>query len=211
MQLFIDESGNLGKDGSCFVICCLAPQNTKRLKNIVKKRCVDFGESAPLKEIKAYTLNLPQKQLLLNDILRKDDCSFSYIVAEKCHLEPRILCDKNICYNYLVQHLLKPVIKGASEDVEVVLDNHSIKVSSLNSLADYIRIEAYTKWGFMHDISFTYMDSHNCKTLQIADFLSNTVYGNYERKSNHLYAQITPLIRHSIKFPQAKFSLGWGF
>jgi hypothetical protein len=207
MQIFVDESGNLGTDGRYFVICCLVSTDIKRLKNIIKRSSVAFGGGSVLPEIKAWRLSLPQKQRLLNDLLKKDDFLCSYIVAEKQHLAPRMLLDKNVCYNYLAKHILKLLVKGANEDVEVILDNHTIKVGSLNSLSDYIRIEAYSKWGFPHGITFRYMDSRDCKALQVADFLSNTVYARYEHGSRHLYDQFQKIIAHSVRFPKARFGL----
>lgn len=136
---------------------------------------------------------------------KKDDFSCSYIVADKKHLSHRLLEDKNVCYNYLISHLLKPILKGSTEDIEVILDNHSIKVTSFNSLKDYIKIEAYTKWNFDKNITFKYMDSKKSKNLQAIDIISNTIHQRYMYEKLHLYHLIEKKFIHRIRFPYRKF------
>ena len=207
MQLYVDESGNLGKSGKFFVIACLCPQNPKRIKNIIKRRCVRFGETgSPLEEIKGCNLDTSQKQDILNRFMVVDDFSCSYVVADKKFIEPKLFQDKNICYNYLASHLFKRIVKTANEDIEVIMDNHTIKVGSLNSLEDYIRIEAFTKWGFTHNIRFEYQDSKNCRNLQAVDLLSNTIYAKYMFGARHLYGLIERSIKHKIHFPYENFN-----
>ena len=66
MQIFIDESGNLGKKGRFFVIAAFMPEKPRRIKNIIKHCCVDFGKPGqPLEELNGTTLNFPRKQELL--------------------------------------------------------------------------------------------------------------------------------------------------
>lgn len=208
MQVFIDESGNLGKNGRFFVIAALIPENPKRIKNIVKRSCVKFGfAKTTFDEIKASQLSFPEKQEIIFKLREKDDFSCSYIVADKNFLHPKIFADKNLCYNYLSSFLLKQIIKRATEDIEVILDNHTIKVYSAYSLKDYIRISAYSKWGFEKDISFKYLDSKECKALQAIDVLANAVYAKYNYDKKHLYGLIEPNFKYRIKFPYDKFGL----
>lgn len=207
MQIYIDESGNLGKKGRFFVISALMPEKPKRIKNIIKRCCVRFGRANNiLDEIKGYNLNFSQKQEILEKLNKKDDFHCSYIVADKNHISSRLLEDKNICYNYLASHLFKLILRGANEDVQVILDNHSIKVKSINSLQDYIKLEAYTKWGFGHKITFEYQDSKSHKNLQAIDLIVNVIYGHYTYNKQHLYSLIDTKFIHRIRFPHSKFN-----
>lgn len=209
MQLYIDESGNLGTAGRFFVITSLSPSkaNPKRIKKVMRRACVRFGQpNVPLEEIKGFNLSFVKKQELLNLLCSKDDFNFSYIVADKKYLEPKIIVDQNICYNYLANHLLKRIIKGASEDIQVILDNHSIKVKSLYSLADYIRIQAYTSWEYKGNISFEYKDSKSHYALQAVDIISNVVYGRYEHKKTHLFDMLSTFLKYPLEFPYQKFN-----
>jgi hypothetical protein len=209
MQIFVDESGNLGKSGEYFVIACFIPQNYPRIKNIIKRKRVKFGNTNPLDEIKTSMLTFQQKQDILDKFTTNKDFSCSYIVTKKKHIKPNLLDDNNICYNYLASHLFKQIIvKNKNETIQVFMDNHTVKVKSLNSLEDYIRIEAITKWGFLGKISFSYHDSKSHPALQAADIVSNVVYGKYTyNKINGLYGKLEPFFEHRIKFPYDKFHL----
>ena len=207
IQIYIDESGNLGTGGGrFFVITALIPQNPKRIKNIIKRVFVRFysGQTA-INEIKGFYLKWEQKQEILNLLKSKDDFTCSYIVADKKHLTPEILNDKNICYNYLANFLFKPLVKGATGDIQVILDNHTVKVASINSLQDYIKIEAYTKWGFKGKMTFEHKNSKDYKNLQAVDVLSNIIWQRYSYDKEHLYNLIEKHFLHRIQFPIGKF------
>ncbi len=208
MQIFIDESGNLGKRGRFFVICALMPENPKRLKNIIK-RCIAKlarANDTVLDELKSPFLTFPQKQEVLQKFSKKDDFHCSYIVGDKNHIYQKLLKDKNICFNYLASHLFKAILKGTNDDVQVIIDNRSVKVASKNSLQDYIKLEALTKWGFEKKITFEYQDSQMVKNLQSVHLIANVVYGRYTYNKNHLCSLIDNKFIHRIEFPQNKFN-----
>ncbi len=199
--LFVDESGDLGKKERFFVIAMLLPQRSKRILNFMR----NFVVKNKLDEIKASTLSWSDKQGLINKLSKANDCSISYIVADKHNIEnKKILEDKNLCYNYLFSFLVKNTIKYANEDVKILLDNHSTKVKSINSLKDYIRIKAYTQWGFKHNLDISYVDSKSSKIIQAADIVASAIRAKYVYGKDHLYKLLT--INESIKFPSNKFS-----
>lgn len=118
---------------------------------------------------------------------------------------PRIVKDKNLCYNYLSSLLFKPILKGLADNIQIILDNHTVKVASINSLTDYIKLEAYSKWDFNHELAFEYKDSMDVKNLQAIDIIANTIYRRYTYKQKHPYGLIEPKFLHHIKFPYSKF------
>ncbi len=198
---FIDESGNLGSKGRYFVITLLAPQKSKRINNFMRKFCAKNF----LKEVKASQLSFSQKQFIFNKLCSANDYNIFYIVADKLNIDnKKILEDKNLCYNYLFSFLVKKTIKSTQEDITLLLDNHSTKVKSINSLADYIKIKAFTQWGFTHDLNIFYVDSKNSKIVQAADIVSNAIYAKYTYGKDHFYRKLT--ISESIKFPYSKFA-----
>lgn len=205
LQLFIDESGDLGKKGRFFVIAALIPNNTKRIKNLIKHCCVSFGDKKPLSEIKGTHLTFPQRQQLINSMLSKDDFRIVYITADKKYLTPELFQRKSICFNYLTQHMLRPIIKETNEDIELILDNRNIKVASGNTLRDYLEIEAITKWDYKHKIHLKYLDSKNSKNLQAVDVIANTIFQKYERHCTHSYRLLEPQIRYGKRFPFKNF------
>jgi hypothetical protein len=199
--IFIDESGDLGSASErFFVIALVIPQNKKRLDNIVKRHCA----KNKVDEIKTSLLNFPEKQDLIKKLSSVDDHSIYYVVADKNHVQPNLFHDKNLLFNYLFQWVVKPVIKSSSGTLNIILDNHTTKVTSRNSLADYIKIKAYAEWGVTSVINIQYKDSKDCKAIQIADLVANTVYGRYVYNKTHLYKLLN--VTSSIKFPQGKFN-----
>jgi len=201
-DIYVDESGDLGQNGErYFVIALIVAQKQERIKNIVKHFCA----STNVAEIKASLLSFPQKQTLINKLCSVDDHSISYIVVDKNHISNmKLFEDKNLIYNYIFQHLIKPIIKSSSGDLEIILDNHTVKVKSVNSLSEYIKIKAYAEWNVTSNIHIRYMDSRHCKLLQMADVIANCIYGHYLYKKNNLYGLLR--LDRSIKFPNGKFN-----
>src|SRR3989338_28628 len=197
---FIDESGDLGTKGRYFVMALLSPQKSKRISNFMRKFCAKNS----LQEVKASQLSFPQKQFIFNKLCSANDYTISYIVADKLNIDnKKILEDKNLCYNYLFSFLVKKTVKSTQEDITLLLDNHSTKVKSINSLADYIKIKAFTQWGFTHNLNISYVDSRNSKVIQATDVVSNAIYAKYTYGKDHFYSKLT--ISESIKFPYSKF------
>lgn len=200
MELFIDESGNLGTKDRYFVIAMLLPVNKKRVLNFMKK----FGAKIEDDEIKASKLSFPQKQNLMYKLSQIPDHKISYIVADKKKFtSQKLLDDKNLCFNYLFRHLIKNTISNSKEDVNILVDEHTLKVSSTNSLQDYLKIEAYTKWNFKNNLNISFIDSKNSKLIQTADLIANIVYARYNYNRQHLYNMLK--ISESIKFPYKYF------
>lgn len=211
MKIFIDEAGNLGKKDKYFVIAALVPEQDKRIKNIIKRACVQLcnepGES--LDEIKGSLLRFTERQKLLNNLNHKDDFSCFYIVADKNHIQSTLMRDNNLFFNYLFGHLLKRIINRTTKDstIHIFLDNRTLKVASKNSLAEYIKIKAYTEWNFTGYLYFQYCDSKEVKALQMADVIANTVYRRYKygKKQHHLYNLVGIKRLNFIHFPQNTF------
>lgn len=198
---FVDESGDLGTKGKYFAIVLLAPQNNKRISNFMRKFCV----ANQLEEVKASNLNFTQKQEVLLKLCSANDYTVSYIVADKENIDARIFHDKNLCYNYLFSFLVRKTIRSTQEDITIMLDNHSTKVKSINSLADYIKIKAYTQWNFKYNLNICYVDSRASKIVQATDVVANAIYAKYTYAKTHFYGMLT--VSESIKFPNAKFGL----
>jgi len=208
MQIFIDESGDLGRKGKrFFAIAAFMPEKPNRIKNIIKRCCVKFGRpNTVLEELDGTVLSFPRKQEILYKLNKKDDFHCAYIVADKNHIVPKLLNDNNICFNYLSSFLFKAILKGTNENVQVILDNRSIKTTSKNSLKDYIKLEALTKWGFDKEITFEFKNSKEVKNLQAVHLIANVVYGRYTYNKKHLYGLIDNKFIHRIEFPQNKFN-----
>ena len=200
MELFVDESGNLGKKDRYFVIAFVLSVNKKRIKNFVKRFCAknDYDE------VKASKLSFPEKQKLIMKLFKIKDNKISYITVDKYKISSqRLWNDKNILFNYLFKFLIKDIVSNTKEDINIHVDEHTIKVSSINSLQDYLRIQAYTEWGFSYNLNIIFTDSKNSKLIQVADLAANIIYARYNYNRSHLYNLLN--ISESIKFPYKKF------
>jgi len=201
MEFFIDESGNLGKKDRYFVIAMIFSYQKKRILNFMKS----FLAKKEIFEIKASKLTFMEKQNLIIKLAKMRDNNIFYIVADKKHINKNLFKDKNLCFNYLFKFLVKNAIKKANENVNILVDEHTLKVGSINSLKDYIKIEALTEWGFEHQVNICFSDSRASKMIQAADLVANAIYAKYNYKKDHLYNMFKPNIAESIKFPYKKF------
>ncbi len=200
IKAFADESGDLGRGGRYFVIAIIVPQRSKRIVNFMKRFCVKNN----LKEVKAAELSFSQKQEILNKLTSANDYTISYIVADKYNIDNKKLFeDKNLCYNYLFSFLIKKTIRSSSEDISIILDNHSTKVKSINSLCEYIKIKSFTQWNYQNNLDISYVDSKNSKIIQAIDVIANAIFARYEYGKDHFYNKL--IISESIRFPQSKF------
>lgn len=187
--LIFDESGNLGVSGRYFVISCIDTMNAKALHNIMKRKLKQAGDKYPelrtlhVHEIKAKDAYPCVKYHILESILSKD-VTISYIVVDLHYTEKRLLKDKNILF-----------------------DNKTTKITSKNSLREYIIADIVYEKGLDVTINFEYKDSDagDAFIIQAADYVANGLYANYEYK-NDIYKN---LIKESINvvqyFPYKKF------
>ncbi|GMG96269.1 hypothetical protein [Tepidimicrobium xylanilyticum] len=111
-------------------------------------------------EIKASNAYPALKHHILECIVSKY-ISISYIVADLHYVYPDLLDDKNCFYNYLIKLLLDDIItkKDSNSKIKLKLDNRTIKVKSLNSFADYIKIHLNYQRLLKLDLGVQYINS----------------------------------------------------
>jgi hypothetical protein len=199
----VDESGNLGVSEKYFVLGMFNTSERKKVKRILKKFQKDFTNR---QEIKGSQLDFTQKQALVNR-MKDIDYSIYYMVADKENTQLfQNGIDKNIIYNYLLSFIVIDVIKQNMSNQNFVfhLDNHSIKVKSLNSFEEHIKLKAIENNYFGH-IEVKYFDSHKHILIQYADIISNIIYAKYQRQKTHLYSLFQSKIKSSFRFPIDRF------
>jgi len=199
----VDESGNLGISEKYFVLGMFNTSERNKVKRILKKFQKDYTNK---EEIKGSQLKFTEKQTLINN-MKDIDYNIHYMVADKENTQLfQNKVDKNIIYNYLLTFIVIKVITDNKHLDKFVfhLDNHTIKVKSLNSFAEHIKLKAIEN-DFYGEIEVTYYDSHKHILIQYADIVSNVVYSKYQRKKEHLYNLFKGKIKTSFKFPINKF------
>lgn len=220
VNLYIDESGNLGHgEGRYFLICALDILEEKK-KTITRRagRVIEkYKQNRNIhksKEIKGWQLKEEGRKELISKIL-DHDVKVRYIVLDK--LYTTILLqkadDKNACYNYLIQLLVKRIIE-INEDLETInlyLDNRSVKVGNRLSLKPYLYnklvLEQLEEKIDVKRIEFNinYLESKTCYLIEWADIISNSLYKKYNRNEFQFYYQIKPYIIYENKFPTKNF------
>ncbi len=219
VNLYIDESGNLGSQGRYFLICALDIDNSLR-KSIAKRagRVIErFKQEKNInktKELKGYRLKELDRILLIEKILFKGvkvryiilDLKQTTMLLEKAD-------DKNACYNYLIQLLVKRIIEEFPniEKINLYLDNRSVKIGNRLSLKPYLynklvleqleNKENYKRIDFV----INYFESESCYLIQWADIIANSLYKKYNSNINEFYNIIKPYIIYESRFPSHNF------
>lgn len=200
LQIFVDESGDLGMNEGYFIIAMLIAYDHKRIKNLTKNFCAKNNQA----EIHACELTFVQKQDLINKLTKQADYNVSYIVVDKMMISKKELFkNNNLLFNYLFSFLVKDIFKANTDDIYFYLDNRTQKVASSNSLRDYIKIKALTEWGFTKNVVIEYYDSKLCKAVQMADLVANSIRRKYVHQKDDFYNKLN--IVKSIKFPRNTF------
>ena len=212
--LLFDESGNLGTKGRYFVISCIDIKDCKSLFNIMKRKIhqaqILFPELAKLhsNEIKAKDAYPAVKYHIAECIARKQ-LTISYIVADLNHVEPRLLDDKNILYNYLMKLLISSIVtsKDNGTVLNIMYDMHSTKVGSVNSLEEYIKLALIYEKGYDIDIRFKSYDSNasDAYHIQAADYVANAIYSHYEFGASDYFKVLRTRFNRCEQFPYKKF------
>ena len=141
-------------------------------------------------------------------VLRIDGVEFLYFIAEKnlVSLLRKDYC-KNLIYNYFAKLLVDEVFASYHERMNITFDARTTKVQSMNSLKDYLLIDAFVNYArSSNDIEIMQEDSCAVNNLQLADLVSGTVYQAYTREKRHFLDIIGRKIRSANEFPALNFS-----
>ncbi|NJP37938.1 DUF3800 domain-containing protein [Alkalicoccus luteus] len=208
--LNFDESGNMGRQGRYFTIACIEAENTKPLVNIMKKTILktikNFPEYNDLDEIKASDSSPVVKEFFLRKIATKESIKIRYIVADLHHVDAHLKDDENLLYNYMLKLLVTPI--AAKNDVSCLclnLDKRTIKVKSTNSFEDYIKLQLNYEQNCNVEVEVNYIESHNSRAIQAADFVANAINAKYEYNKTYGYTAIEQKIVRRSCFPYKQF------
>ena len=203
----------MGQAGRYFVISCIETYKPKEIHNIMKKKLKQAKErfsrlefnGCELKASKAY----PAVKYHILESLCKKDIKISYVVIDLKYVEKRLLDDKNLLYNYACKLLMNKVVTDdcANSPLNIWFDNHTVKVHSKNSFADYIKLVLNYHRNLKMDIKVEYIDSNASKAfvIQAADFVANAIYTKYEHNYDLFYELLRKKLKCIEKFPFDKF------
>lgn len=211
-SLFFDESGNLGVDDKYFVISCIITEHPKALANKMKKILLHIKKNYSFVKWNGYELKANSCKPWIKEVIYKGmsekDIQIAYIVADKHWIEDRLKEDKNCLYNYLLSILLgnfKHIFRN--NKVNLILDNKTIKVQSINSFEDYIKIQMNYVNRLNSQINVKYMDSSskNAYNIQAVDYIANAVFAKYQYGYTKYYKFFEEKVVVRELFPKRHF------
>ncbi len=220
INLYIDESGNMGSGmGRYFLICALDIDVNKQ-KTITRRSGRIINKFKTKKhipkdtEVKGWQLKHTERIELIDNILY-DGVKVRYIVLDlnKTTMLLKKGDDKNACYNYLIQLLIKDIVNNNKNinKINIFLDNRSVKIGNRLSLQPYLynklvleQLETKTNVKKI-EFNITYLDSKSCYLIQWADIISNSIYKKYNKNISTYYDKIKDYIIFESKFPSKNF------
>lgn len=216
IRVFIDESGDLGRGGKYFVLAAAVfdtPQGIKRAARIIRKEQVRLAKARSIpavEEVKSCRLTVPERQRILTKLVSKADIDIFYLVVDKTKVDLlRQGKPKNLVYNYFAKLLTDQIFSKYNDDFLVTFDQRSTAVKSMNSLIDYITINAYTQHQHVdRNVRVEQNDSKTYNNLQAADVLAGTIAQAYNLQSRHFLSMIKERVVKADEFPRSTFEGG---
>jgi hypothetical protein len=212
MKIYIDESGDLGwtldkpnrHGGSSkyititgIIISANEEKYISRFINGIYKKYnltpnIEKKGANFIPEHSSYITS----QLTAKVINKSSSFKIISITVNKTNIYESLQKDKNIFYNYVLGLLLKPEIIQHN-NIEIILDRRTIKVSQGESFPDYIKTEI---WGKGHNINITceFLESSKNKMIWFADWYANFIWRKHEDNESSSYEQL-------INFPKERF------
>ena len=185
--IFLNESGLIRENSSdkYFIIGGFIAEEYTLLKKKYKQSTLKIKQKReiPLEnELKAIHMKSGDKRFILEEIQKDSKFKFIGIMVEKDKLQ-KLVEKVNVFYNYLIKLLIDFLIDNNEisefDELNISIDKRSIKVSSLNSLSDYLEIYYEYEKKFELKLKVEYLDSHDNYNIQIADLLCNTLWVKY--------------------------------
>lgn len=191
--LTLDESGHLhsNSSGRYFVIGGFLCDNSSlvKIKRNFKKANLILKKQKKMNikdELKGADLRTKDKHFLLNKINGVNGVKYVFIVIDKKQVRKNNLNSVNLFYNYAIGILIeclynKGLILDSVDTLRINLDNRSIKISSQNSLEDYLNIKFKIEKQPMvnFDIKCKYYDSKYDYSIEVSDLLCNVCWTKF--------------------------------
>lgn len=207
--IVLDESGAMHlKNERYFVIAGFMTRELhkvtsahKRIEEIVKER-----KNIPINtkiELKSSKINDSQQALFLNELYELSGVVPIAIIVDKDNLS-KFGASENVAYNFFVKNLLKYLFKCnipilQTNEIELRVDNRNTSVKTLKDL------ETFLQWEFELmdlEVKVKYLDSKDNRDIQMADYVANLVWKNYNCVNEDLSRRIPQYYRTYIsKFP----------
>lgn len=188
--MYIDESGDLGLNGSNYlIIVALLIKDFRPLDRIIKnmRRNKFKKELSKVNEIKGNKSSFEVRIHMLKELNKIDNSKILAAVLNKTNLHSEFLInDKNMLYNYVAGYLTHQIkING---HLEVRIDKSKGKQMLRDDFDHYFRAKISNN-SIIKNIKIYHSYSHAWSGLQFADMIAWSFFQKYEHK-NSLYTNI---------------------
>lgn len=209
--LFLDESGDLGFDFSkkktshVFVVTCLFTEDKRPIEKIIKK--THSGLRKKYKRKFGVLHCVKEKPITRMRLLRRlceKDCAIMIIYLNKKKVYTRLRDEKAVLYNYVTNILLDRIctkkLISAKDHLHFIVSKRETNKFMNENFKSYINSHIKNKRNI--DISVNIKMPAEEKSLQIADFVSWSVFQKYEYGDNSYYQLIkNKIIEEAPLFP----------
>lgn len=184
--IYIDESGDLGKAGSKYIVlAALIIDNPQDLDRIIKnmRRNKFRKELKEASEIKANDSSTNLILYMLEKLNFVKNAKILYVVLEKRKLISAYLNDnKDKLYNYIAGKLAKQILMDNC-NIEIRIDRRFGKQLLQQDFNVYF-IKCLKENSNPYKISIEHSYSHNFAGLQFADILAWVCFQKFEHEDN---------------------------
>jgi Protein of unknown function (DUF3800) len=201
--MFIDESGDLGRQSRYFVFAALTVKDPLLLDRIIKnmRRNKFKKELKDANEIKANSSSPALVKYALSQLNNVTDASVSYIILEKAQCySPFLLNDKHKLYNFAAGRLAEHTILEDA-DLVVRIDLSKGKQVLRDDFNNYFKMKLNEN-STLREIEIYHSLSHAWNGLQFADLLAWSKFQKVEHNNDEFteVLKIRTEVRHVWKY-----------
>ena len=199
----VDESGSFNTTyEQYYVISALIIEDNSILQDIHKiiEKQVRSSQSST-KELKAAHIKDDKKALFINEMLVDDRIKIMSLVIDKHQLHQKhdFIVSEFLIYNYAMKELVLAAYEygliNKGDDLLCFVDARTMNSKLYNDLESYLNLEFFNDFK---NIMVLYKDSSITREIQMADYVSNTIYGYYN-KTNHAYEYLNDVRKIQVK------------
>jgi hypothetical protein len=191
--LFIDESGNLGKQTNHFIISGILIKNDfKALENVIKKTRRNYKEDIKrANELKAYNNSEEINHYLLSKLNETKSKIFTVILKKENLYKLNFKDDKNLLYDIIASRLAKMI--NIDNSLEIRIDKSKPTLKLINNFNKLFLKNLNNK--YKKPVKIYHSHSHAFKGLQVADCIAYAYFQKYEY-NNKKYVNLLKLKKY---------------
>ncbi|MDF9867591.1 hypothetical protein OKW22_001166 [Bacilli bacterium PM5-3] len=199
----VDESGSFNTSyEQYYIISGIIVEDNSILQNIHKKIEKEVRTSKnSIKELKASRIKDEKKALFINEMLDNSNIKIISLVIDKKELNNKydFIISEFLIYNYALKELCKAALENnlimKNDEILFFVDARSMNQKVYNDLESYLNLEFF---DILKKVNVVYKDSSITREIQMADYVSNVIYGYYN-KTNRAYEHIKKIKNIPIK------------